>query len=309
MKICILYGGISAEREVSLKTGQAIFNSINSNYNVFLYDFDGDYDLLKNNLNNVDLVFNGLHGGDGENGKMQKFLENINIKFTGSCSKSSEKSMNKNITKKICTENDILTPDWVYYKENISAFKIELDMSLFYGKNIVIKPSDEGSSIGLSMIESFYFNDKVKRKIFDESVLKCYNVSRNILIEEYINGRELTVGIVGNKALPVLEIVPSNNYYDYECKYTKGKSRYIVPAEIDKETQQLLSAYSLKIHKLVGCGSYSRSDFRLAEDGEVYFLEINTLPGFTDTSLFPKAAMAAGINYNDLINKIIKLSI
>ena len=309
MKICILYGGVSAERKISLKTGQAIFDSINDDYNVFLYDFDGDYDLLKNNLNNVDLVFNGLHGGDGENGKIQQFLENINIKFTGSNSCSSEKSMNKNITKKICIENKILTPDWVYYKENINAFKFELDMFLFNGKNIVIKPSDEGSSIGLSIIESFYFQDKVKRKMFDESVLKCYKVSRNILIEEYIKGRELTVGIVGNEVLPVLEIVPSNNYYDYECKYTKGKSRYTVPAKIDKKTQQLLSACSLKIHKLVGCGSYSRSDFRLSEDGEIYFLEINTLPGFTDTSLFPKAAMSAGINYNDLINKIIKLSI
>jgi len=309
MKICILYGGTSAEREVSLKTGQAIFDSINDDCDAFLYDFNGNCDLLKNNLNNVDLVFNALHGGDGENGIIQRFLESEKIKFTGSDSISSKKSMKKNITKNLCKENNILTPNWVYYEKNISAAKFELDMFLFYGKNIVIKPSDEGSSIGLSMIESFYFNDKVKRKMFDESVLKCHKVSRNILIEEYIKGRELTVGIIGNEVLPVLEIVPSNNYYDYECKYTKGKSRYIVPAEIDKKTQQLLSAYSLKIHKLVGCGSYSRSDFRLSEDGKIYFLEINTLPGFTDTSLFPKAAMAAGINYNDLINKIIKLSI
>ena len=238
MKICILYGGTSAEREVSLKTGQAIFDSINDDYDAFLYDFNGDCDLLKNNLNNVDLVFNALHGGDGENGIIQRFLESEKIKFTGSDSISSKKSMKKNITKNLCKENNILTPNWVYYEKNISAAKFELDMFLFYGKNIVIKPSDEGSSIGLSMIESFYFNDKVKRKMFDESVLKCHKVSRNILIEEYIKGRELTVGIIGNEVLPVLEIVPSNNYYDYECKYTKGKSRYIVPAEIDKPSTE-----------------------------------------------------------------------
>ena len=144
---------------------------------------------------------------------------------------------------------------------------------------------------------------------FSESVKEARKVSRSIMLEEYIEGRELTVSILNNNSLPIVEIIPKGDYYDYKSKYTKFQSEYIVPAKIDRKTEELLCTYSLKIHKLIGCGSYSRIDFRLSKDNKIYFLEINTLPGFTGTSLFPKSAKAAGINYNELINKIIKLSI
>ena len=128
------------------------------------------------------------------------------------------------------------------------------------------------------------------------------------MLETFINGRELTVSVLDGKTLPIVEIVPKGDYYDYKSKYTKFQSNYIVPANINKKTQDLLSEYSLKIHKLIGCGVYSRVDFRLSNDGLVYFLEINTLPGFTDTSLFPKAAEKYALDYRALIKKIIDLT-
>ena len=154
----------------------------------------------------------------------------------------------------------------------------------------------------MSIIKNFSLD---KKNEFDESVQKCREVTDKILIEEYIDGRELTVGILNDTVLPALEIIPDNSYYDYECKYSKGKSKYVVPAKINEDLSNKLKKISLKVYKLLNCSNYARVDFRLSNDNKIYFLEINTLPGFTSTSLFPKAASAISINYDDVLDKII----
>ena len=309
MKICILYGGISRERDVSISSAHSILKALSGERNIFGYDFDGDYDRLIEKVKDVDLVFNALHGGDGEDGTMQKFLSNNNIRYTGSDTIASKNAMDKHIAKTLCLENKILTPNWLYYKQVIGLVALEVEILRFYDTDIVIKPSDEGSSIGLSIIENFDPQNKAKRKMLDDSISKCYEVSRNILIEEYIHGRELTVGILGNKILPIVEIIPKNSYYDYECKYTKGKSNYIVPAKnISKDLEIDIYNKAMQIYDLIGCRHYARIDFRLSRDNHPYFLEVNTLPGFTDTSLFPMAAKSIGISYKDLLLNIIDLS-
>ena len=309
MKICILYGGDSRERDVSISSARSMLNALSNNKNIFGYDFDGNYDLLLEKVKDVDLVFNALHGGDGEDGTVQKFLSDNGIKYTGSGAMASKNAMDKHIAKTLCLENKILTPNWLYYKQVVGLVALEVEILRFYNTDIVIKPSDEGSSIGLSIIENFDPQNKAKRKMLDDSILKCYEVSRNILIEEYIHGRELTVGILGNKILPIVEIIPKNSYYDYECKYTKGKSSYMVPAKnIGKDLEIDIYNKAMQIYELIGCRHYARIDFRLSKDNHPYFLEVNTLPGFTDTSLFPMAAKSIGISYKDLLFNIIDLS-
>ena len=303
MKLCILYGGTSREREVSINTGNSIYNSIKNDFNIIMHDFDGDLNPLNTVVENVDLVFIALHGGDGENGQIQKFLEKKNVQFTGSDSLASSLAMDKNKSKKICIENNILTPLWrIVNKNNLNK------KNNFNGK-VVVKPVSEGSSVGMSIVDNC-FNKKGEistelKNAFDF----CFSVSNNAMIEQYILGRELTVSILDDKVLPIIEVIPKGDFYDYKCKYTKGESDYLVPAKLDERTKNLLNEYSIKIHKTIGCRGYSRVDFRLSEDGKIYFLEINTLPGFTDTSLFPKAANAVGLSYNELIKSIIRLAL
>ena len=307
MKVCILYGGISSEREVSLNTGKSIYDAISDDYDIVMHDWDGDYELMYDVVKKMDLVFIALHGGDGENGTIQKYLESKNIRFTGSSSSASKKAMDKNISKLLCVEYDIPTPNWVMLdnKSNVDGSSSIIDTYLdgFDFKNgVVVKPNSEGSSIGISILKNVT-NEKL------ECVVKKVNsISSSAMLETFIDGRELTVSVLDGKTLPIVEIVPKGDYYDYKSKYTKFQSNYIVPANINKKTQELLSEYSLKIHKLIGCGVYSRVDFRLSNDGLVYFLEINTLPGFTDTSLFPKAAEKYALDYKALIKKIIDLT-
>ena len=305
--MCILYGGISSEREVSLNTGKSIYDVISDDYDIVMHDWDGDYELMYDVVKKMDLVFIALHGGDGENGTIQKYLESKNIRFTGSSSSASKKAMDKNISKLLCVEYDIPTPNWVMLdnKSNVDGSSSIIDTYLdgFDFKNgVVVKPNSEGSSIGISILKNVT-NEKL------ECVVKKVNsISSSAMLETFIDGRELTVSVLDGETLPIVEIVPRGDYYDYKSKYTKFQSNYIVPANINKKTQELLSEYSLKIHKLIGCGVYSRVDFRLSNDGLVYFLEINTLPGFTDTSLFPKAAEKYALDYRALIKKIIDLS-
>ena len=319
MKICILYGGVSSEREVSLNTGKSIYDAICNDYDIVMHDWDGNYESMYNVVKEVDLVFIALHGGDGEDGTIQKYLESKNIKFTGSSSEASERAMDKETAKLLCRMNGIPTPLWLMSsnifsvekitgiplssKELILARKNEFSQVSDKFKSYVIKPSNEGSSFGISIIKK-----AIDFNTYNEAIRIALRRSERILIEEYIDGKELTVGILNDKVLPIVEIMPRGDYYDYKSKYTKFQSDYVVPANIDKKTKELLSAYSLKIHKLIGCGAYSRVDFRLSKEGEIYFLEINTLPGFTDTSLFPKAAKAYGLSYRELIKKIIGIA-
>ena len=306
MNLAIIYGGTSSERNISLKTATSIIPSISNKYNVYPLDIGSDYKklalFLKNNK--IDLVFNALHGGDGENGIFQSFLEKSNIKFTGSDSIASKIAMNKNKTKILCQENLIPTPKWDYLDFNKLSF-VDLNYNILinkYQKSCVIKPANDGSSIGMTII----YNNLNKDKIV-EGLKKCTAISKKVIIEEYIPGREFTVCILGNKALPIVEILPRNKYYDFKSKYTEGECDYIVPADISKTIQNKMNNYALELNKIIGCNHYSRVDLRM-DGNNIFILELNTLPGMTNTSLFPKSAKKNGLDYNNLIDKIITLA-
>ena len=254
--------------------------------------------------NNIDLVFNALHGGDGEDGTFQFFLEENNICYTGSNSKSSKIAMNKNLTKKICLKHKIPTPKWYCSNsKNISEINFNIILDEF-SNGCVIKPSGEGSSIGMHILKS----DKISKFQIESAIKEVFEISNEVIIEEYIEGRELTVGILDEKALPVIEIFPKSFFYDYSSKYRKGNCEYLVPAKLNQNDEVCIKKNALDLHKLVGCNSYSRVDFLMDKNSNIFALEINTLPGLTDTSLLPKATMNIGMSYQDTIYKIIDLS-
>ena len=301
MKISIIYGGASTEHKISIQTGLAIAEAIKGIHNLEMINIDKEIYQTPHNLLDADLVINALHGGDGENGTIQAYLDLYHISYTGSGSKASKIAMDKNISKLIAQSVKILTPNWILIKRaQHTGFKLHNNEAIKFTYPYVVKPSNEGSTYGLSIV---YDESELS-----EAIGKAAEYSDEILIEEYIFGRELTVGILGNKSLPIVEIVPSHDLYDYECKYTKGMCEYIVPADLSDSLVRKLSEDTLKIYNTIGCRHYARADFRLNEKNEYYFLEINTLPGMTSTSLLPKAAKAAGLEFPDLIDTIIKIA-
>ena len=293
MKIGVLLGGNSAEREVSLASGKAISAACKElGHNVLDLDPQFDVRLLVSDLLTVDLVFNGLHGGDGENGVIPGFLQSLGVKYTGSRTEASAICMDKRISKALVHRKDLLTPNWVSLANNDPLPSVG-DMVF----PVVIKPNDQGSTIGLTVVKD--------ESELDDAIELARKFANVVLIEEFIVGKEITVTVIGDKAYPIVEIVPSHGLYDYECKYNQGMTEYFCPANIDKDLTKAIQESALKIHKLLGCRHYSRADFRLDENGKAWFLELNTLPGMTETSLVPKAAKASGLSFPELIQTII----
>ena len=246
-------------------------------------------------LKNLDFVFLALHGVFGEDGSIQAILEQNDIVYNGSESNPSKNCFDKSFTKTIAKDNSILTPNFIIIdKKNFNNKDYNFNKS-------VIKPNKQGSSIGFSIIDD--------QKNIESALDSALEHDSHALIEEYIEGREITVSILDNDALPVIEIQPNHGVYDYRAKYTKGASNYICPADIDQSISNDIKSIALKIHQLLNCKVYSSVDFRLDENNDSWLLEINTLPGMTETSLFPMAAKAAGLSFEDLIDKIIKLSL
>ena len=289
-KIAVLMGGPGEEKDVSLKSGEAIKKALNHNgYDVTSIILDTKLEKLVKDLLSVDLVFLGLHGNIGENGTIQGFLDALGIIYTGSGPLSSAICMDKNISKIIAKNNGIMTPKWKLCDTVIDDAKMNYP--------VIVKPNGQGSTVGL-------------RIAHNESELKpaleyAFNYDNSVLVEEYIQGRELTVMLIDGKAQPVCEIIPSHEFYDYECKYTAGMSKYICPAEIDDNISNYVKKISENLFDLLKCENYSRADFRMDDQKKFWFLEMNTLPGMTDTSLAPMSALAAGISFNELIDKIV----
>ena len=291
-KIAVLMGGPGEEREISLQSGKAIQLALEAiGYNVLSITMENKLGDIISDLHSVDLVFLGLHGSIGENGTIQGFLESLGIKYTGSDPLSSAICMDKNISKIIARDRKVNTPNW----------EIVTRGQILNGDNsefpLVIKPNDQGSTVGLTIVH-------------DESELGpalnlAYNYSSSVMVEKFIEGRELTVTLIGGKALPVCEIIPSHELYDYECKYTSGMSKYLCPADIDLDLTKRVQEITERLFDVLKCRHYSRADFRLDHDDNFWFLEMNTLPGMTDTSLVPMAAKAAGLSFNDLIDHIV----
>ena len=327
MKIVVLKGGISSEREISLLSGDNIAKTLEENgHDVICLDtilpleqvehrIDPTPDLFENGESNLvellscpdvqsaGFIFNALHGGSGENGVVSGILETMGFKFNGSGVEGCAIAMDKVVSKVLFEKYNIPTPEWRHFNrvEIIENGKIIEKILDTFDFPIVIKPAHEGSTVGLSIVS----DGKELNPAIDEA-LKYNN---ELIVEKYIKGRELTVAILEDSALPIIEIIPKHGIYDYECKYTSGMSEYRVPAKIESKLTQRIQELSVVAFKILKCYGYGRADLRLGEDGIPYFLEMNAMPGMTAISLVPKAAKAIGISFGDLLGKIIELGI
>ncbi len=299
MRVAVLMGGISSEREVSLETGVAIENALRSQgFQVIGIDAD---DQIPERLlyEKVDVIFLALHGKYGEDGSIQGLLEMLNIPYTGSKVLASALAFDKVKAKHMFCFHQIPTPRFIPLEQKNFLAHREKIKDLVWAYPVVVKPSEEGSTIGISLVRG--------PSVLEDACIKAFKYGKEILIEEFIEGREITVGILGDQALPVIEVVPLSGFYDYESKYTKGKTEYIVPAQLEKRLYQKVQSLGLEAHKALGCRGVSRVDFRVDRDGSPFVLEVNTIPGMTELSLLPKAAQVAGISFKELV-KIILVS-
>jgi D-alanine-D-alanine ligase len=298
-KVLILGGGISKERSISLETAKEVFKElIKQKYKVLISE--PDKNLIKK-INNFkpDIIFNALHGQFGEDGFIQTVLESQNIKYTHSGVIASSIAMDKEISKKIFLKNKILTPKYIkinineYRKKNKNLIQ-KIDKKLGYP--VVIKPINEGSSVHVYICSKKDIIQKMNK-------LKFY---KEILVEEFISGREIQVAILGKKKLGAIELRPKRKFYDYEAKYNaKAKTKHIIPIDISKSDLKKVLNIALKAHKLIGCRGVTRSDFKFFK-GKFYLLEINTQPGMTKLSLVPEIAAYNGMSFINLIEWILK---
>ena len=298
-KVLILGGGISKERLISLETAKEVFKElIKQKYKVLISE--PDKNLIKKIKNfKPDIIFNALHGQFGEDGFIQTVLESQNIKYTHSGVIASSIAMDKEISKKIFLKNKILTPKYIkinineYRKKNKNLIQ-KIDKKLGYP--VVIKPINEGSSVHVYICTKKDIIQKMNK-------LKFY---KEILVEEFISGREIQVAILGKKKLGAIELIPKRKFYDYEAKYNaKAKTKHIIPIDISKSDLKKVLNIALKAHKLIGCRGVTRSDFKFFK-GKFYLLEINTQPGMTKLSLVPEIAAYNGMSFINLIEWILK---
>ena len=293
-KVCVLFGGSSTERDVSIHTGLAVIEAIKEKFKVQSINLSDNFKYLNEKLLDVDLVFLALHGGYGEDGTIQKYLEKHKIPYTGSDSKSSSIAIDKHKTKLIAKNNDIPILDWLVAK---NEKEIKTNLLKF---PLILKPNDGGSTIGL------YYCDDLE--VYKKNIKEAFKFSKEIMIEKYINAREVSVPILDGQVLPIIEIFPKGFLYDYNSKYKEKGSNYEVPAKIKDKISRKLANDSIKLYQEIGCRHYARVDFLLCE-GKHYLLEINTLPGLTSTSLLPKSASKIGLDYVSLVEKIINISL
>lgn len=297
--IVVLMGGFNSEREVSLSSGEAVYEALTRlGYNAIKVDFNRN---IADQLQKIkpDIVFNALHGKYGEDGRIQGLLDILNIPYTHSGLLASAICMDKILTRRLCATYGLRSPEYdILVKGEDKNNKKIIDQ---IGKPFVIKPISEGSSVGVEIIlPNFKFNiNEYGWQYGDE-----------IIIEKYIAGQELHVAIMDNQALGIVEVRPKKLFYDYECKYTNGMTDYIVPAEISKDKYEEAMELGLRCHKNLGLKGISRVDFILNNkdggDNQIYLLEINTHPGFTSNSLVPKVAKYRGISFEEIIEYLVK---
>ena len=334
MNLCVLFGGTSAEREISLLSGYAMARAYESlGHKVTLLDpatgkvmgikeysispphsvaptpeelaaiGQGSIfvdSLVSQTVRDADVVVIGLHGVPGEDGTVQAVLELLGKKFTGSGSRASAISIDKAYTKIIIQAAGVPTPAWSFISSS-SPELLEATMKQSIEKmkgGIVVKPNDQGSTVGLTISTQADFD-------FEAGIRLAWKYSKGALIEEFIEGRELTVTVLDGEPLPIVEIAPEGGFYDYHHKYTKGMTQYFAPADLPDELTKKIQQSALTVYNCCDARGYARIDYRLKPDGSFYCLEINTLPGMTETSLVPKAAKAAGMTFEELCKKIL----
>ena len=329
MKIIVVAGGLCPERDVSLASGAQIANALTeSGYEVCLIDlytgdklvkskggytyvippYEPDLEHIKiesNNKNsligknvielcqNADLAFLALHGDIGENGKLQAIFDSYGITYTGTGYIGSLLAMDKDLAKTLMIQNQILTPKWKITEDESEDIGMEFPC--------VIKPCSCGSSVGGSIAKN--------AAEYAAALKHAKKYEEKIMVEQMIAGREFSVGILDNAALPAIEIIPDGEFFDYEHKYQPKITKEICPAELCESLEKEMQSIALRVHKMLRLGSYSRIDFILDPNDDIYCLEANTLPGMTQMSLLPKEAAAAGISYNALCDKIAKMTV
>lgn len=327
MKVAVLMGGRSSEREISLRTGQGIAQALRnlghevtsvdaadgavltagqeestarSRESVLALPVSGMLAAVQSSVvTAADVVFIALHGTYGEDGTIQAALELAGKTYTGSGVLASAIAMDKAMSKRVFEREAIPTPHWVVLESGVPGSNV--DTSLLGGYPLVVKPNREGSTMGLTIVKH--------PSELNAALEKAGRHDAQILIEQYIEGREMTVAVVGEEAYPVVEIEPKSGFYDYEAKYTKGMTTYTCPAELEKEEAKLLRELAVECAGALGCRGVVRVDFRIDEEGEPWVLEVNTVPGMTPTSLVPMAAKAKGLSYDQLVGRIVEMAV
>ncbi|MFH0797368.1 MAG: D-alanine--D-alanine ligase [Candidatus Omnitrophota bacterium] len=288
-KVVVLSGGKSSEREISLRSGAAVAKSLKENgFEVVTLD-PADKRFAPRILEIADVysVFIALHGPGGEDGTIQGFLETLGFPYTGSGVLASSLALDKILAKRLFISAGLPTPPFC--------------PPVFFP--LVSKPARSGSTIGISIVK--------KEEDLEAALKEARRYDNQVLMEQYISGTEVTVSILGNenpRVLPSIEIVPASGFYDYQAKYAPGGSKHIIPPRLPEEWVSKTEEVVLKAHKLLGCRGLSRSEVIIDKEGNPYILDVNTIPGFTETSLFPESARAAGISFNELTLKLIELS-
>ncbi len=293
-KIAVLMGGPSAEREVSLKTGQAVLKALTSaDYNAVAIDPGNDLPLQLRSAE-IDLAFIALHGRFGEDGTVQGLLEMMRVPYTGSGVLASSLAADKVVTKQVLLYHELSTPGFVAFAEGDDRAAL-LKRCRHYP--LIVKPAREGSTIGISIAKNL--------QELEQGLDEALRHDRRILVEDFIEGLEVTVSVLNGEALPIIQIVPKSGFYDYTAKYTKGQTEYLLPAPLDNVLYSRLQQMAVDACGLLGCRGAARVDFMVRER-EFFCLEVNTIPGMTETSLLPKAAAHAGISFAELVQRILE---
>lgn len=345
MKIVVLAGGLSTERDVSFKTGEMVTKALRENgHQVILLDVFMGYSDKEEDLTGIfdraeavrvkvaaipetapdlekvkaqrkdqsdnffgpnvielcrmaDIVFMALHGENGENGKIQAAFDLFGIRYTGTGYLGSALAMNKGMAKQLFLENGIPTPRGTSLKRGEDAAKIE-NCGIHFP--CVVKPCSGGSSIGVSIV-----HDKAE---YEQALKEAFRWENELVIEEYVKGREFSVGVIDFQALPIIEIAPVEGFYDYKNKYKAGSTVETCPAELSEQITKEMQGYAEKVAEVLGLNTYSRTDFLLDAEDHIFCLEANTLPGMTPTSLLPQEAKVTGVDFNQLCEKLIESS-
>lgn len=294
-RIGVMMGGLSREREISLRTGKAILRGLTEKgYQALAIDVSQDIaeTLIKEK---IDIAFIALHGRFGEDGTIQGMLELMRIPYTGSGVLASALALHKIMAKKFFLCENIPTPTYeVFQREEIEK---NPPRTTSLPLPLVVKPAREGSTIGVSVVR--------KEEELVPALKEAGKYDEEILVEEFMKGKEITVGILEDIPLPIIEIAPKSGFYDYHSKYTKGETEYIIPARIPREKYLYAQEVSLKAFQVLGCSGCARVDLMTDEDGNPFVIDVNTMPGMTETSLLPKAAGYAGISFEDLVERIL----
>lgn len=301
-RVGVLMGGPSAEREISLKSGEAVYESLKTS-GIEAVAVDIKTDNVRDNIELIELhkincAFLALHGRFGEDGQIQQILHGLKIPYTGSNVLASRLAMDKIASHRAFADCGLNVPFYKVIEK--STYNPESGDIKHFKFPLVVKPAACGSSVGLSIVD--------KKDGLDEAVKLAFDFDERALIEEYISGREVTVGILDEQVLPVIEIIPKKRFFDYEAKYRSGMTDYIVPAKLEDKVAKDLQQTALKAHRVLNCFGCSRVDMILRDDNTAFILEINTIPGFTQTSLLPKAARVAGIDFAGMCIKLIQLA-